>query len=208
MSHHDHHHHDQHNKFHGHAHPHHHCCCEPLRVGRAAPAFEMEAVLAQGEGMERFGKVSLQQNMDAGKWTVLYFYPRDFTFVCPTEIKRFDSLYSKFAEKNAEVIACSTDSPYTHLKWQETDLGRLKHPHASDPTLAVARAYTVLDREEGLALRGTFIINPKGVLMSYSINASGVGRSVDEVLRLLEACQNAAEGKLMPCEWRPGDKTL
>ena len=187
-----------------HAHHHHHM----IQIGQPAPAFEMDAVLSEGESTGRFGKVSLQQNIDAGKWTVLYFYPRDFTFVCPTEIRRFNELYPQFQEKNAEVISCSTDSTYVHLKWQETDLGRLQHPHAADTNHHVSRAYSVYDCEAGLSLRGTFIIDPKGNLVQYSINNAGVGRNVEEVLRLLEACQAAADGKLLPCEWKPGQKTL
>lgn len=182
----------------------------PLAIGQPAPRFEAEAVLpaSAGNGAERFGKVSLDDNIKAGKWTILYFYPRDFTFVCPTEIRRFNQLYPQFQEKNAEVIACSTDSTYVHLKWQETDLGLLDHPHMADVTHHISKVYNVYDRAAGLALRGTFIIDPQGNLQQYSINGAGVGRSVEEVLRLLEACQNAAEGKLMPCEWKPGDSTL
>ena len=177
-------------------------------IGKPAPEFEMEAVMPDGEGMGRFGKVSLKENMEKGKWTVLYFYPRDFTFVCPTEIRKFNSLYPKFKELNAEVIACSSDSPYVHLKWQETDLGLLQHPHASDTNLRVGRAYGVLDAEAGLTLRGTFIIDPQGILQAYSINTAGIGRNVEEFVRLLEAAQAAAEGKLLPCEWKPGEATL
>lgn len=180
----------------------------PCAVGKMAPDFDMEAVLPGGESTERFGRISLQEIKDAGRWTVLYFYPRDFTFVCPTEIRRFNALYPKFQEMNAEVVAVSTDSTYVYLKWQETDLGKLDHPHAADPSGTVSLAYGVLVPEEGLALRGTFIIAPDGTLYSYSINHAGVGRSVEEVLRLLEASQAAAEGKLMPCGWQPGEKPL
>ncbi len=185
-----------------------HGILRPLRVGQVAPDFEMEAVLPDGEGKERFGKVSLKQNKEAGKWTVLYFYPRDYTFVCPTEIKRFDELYPKFQALNAELIACSTDSIYAHLNWQDTSLGRLHHPHAADPTQMVSRVFNVLDLESGAALRGSFIISPEGQLAHYSIYGLDVGRNVGEVLRTLEACQFAASGKLMPCEWKPGDETL
>lgn len=180
----------------------------PAAVGRPAPDFDVEAVLPQGEGADRFGRISLQEIKDAGKWTVLYFYPRDFTFICPTEIRRFNEMYPKFQEMNAEVVAVSTDSTYVHLKWQETDLGKLNHPHASDPSGRLSMAYGVLVPEDGLSLRGTFIIAPDGTLYSYSVNHSGVGRSVEEVLRLLEASQAAAAGKLMPCEWHPGEKAL
>lgn len=180
----------------------------PCAVGREVPDFDMEAVMPGGDGPARFGRISLDEIKKSGRWTVLYFYPRDFTFVCPTEIRRFNQLYPKFKEMNAELVSVSTDSPYVHLKWQETDLGTLDHPHASDPSGKVSLAYGVLVPEDGLALRGTFIIAPDGTLYSYSINHAGVGRSVDEVVRLLEASQAAAEGKLMPCEWHPGEKAL
>lgn len=198
MGHHHHHHMDQ---------PH-SPLCGPSAVGCKAPDFDMEAVLPQGEGPARFGRITSKEIQDSGKWTVLYFYPRDFTFICPTEIRRFHELYPQFKEQNAEVVAVSTDSTYVHLKWQETDLGRLDHPHAADPSGQVSRHYGVLVPEEGLSLRGTFIIAPDGTLYSYSINHAGVGRNVEEVLRLLEASQAAAAGKLMPCEWKPGQKAL
>lgn len=182
--------------------------CGPCAVGKPAPEFDMEAVLPGGEGMSRFGRISLEDIKKSGRWTVLYFYPRDFTFICPTEIRKFNELYPKFKENNAEVVAVSTDSTFTHLKWQETDLGKLDHPHAADPSGKVSMAYGVYVPEDGLALRGTFIISPQGDLYSYSINHDGVGRSVEEVLRLLESSQAAASGKLMPCEWKPGDKAL
>lgn len=182
----------------------------PCAVGKPAPDFDMECVLPQsaGDGPARFGRITLEEIKNAGKWTVLYFYPRDFTFICPTEIRSFNQHYDKFKALNAEVVAVSTDSTFTHLKWQETDLGMLDHPHGADPSGRVSFAYGVLVPEDGLALRGTFIISPDGTLYSYSINHDGVGRSVEEVLRLLEASQAAAAGKLMPCEWHPGEKAL
>lgn len=201
-----------------HHHPHHHFHVEdecemsplfgPTAVGKKAPDFDMEAVLAAGEGPARFGRISSKEIQNAGKWTVLYFYPRDFTFICPTEIRKFNESYPKFQALNTEVVACSTDSTYVHLKWQETDLGKLDHPHAADTSGRVSLDYGVLVPEEGMSLRGTFIISPDGTLYSYSINHGSVGRNVEEVLRLVEASQAAAEGRLMPCEWHPGEKAL
>lgn len=176
------------------------------KVGKSAPEFTMDAVLAEGEGLNRFGSVSLSELKEAGKWTVLYFYPLDFTFVCPTEIQRFNELYPKFKELNAEVIATSTDSVFSHLAWQDRkDLGRLDHPHASDNNHLVSEAYGVLDEEKGVAWRGTFIISPEGILKHASVNHGEGGRNVDEVLRTLEVFQAEARGELVPCGWNTGD---
>ncbi|WP_028974752.1 peroxiredoxin [Spirochaeta cellobiosiphila] len=179
------------------------------KVGKPAPNFEMEAVLAEGEGLDRFGKVSLEEIKAAGKWTVLYFYPLDFTFVCPTEIKRFNELYPKFKELGAELVACSCDSVFSHLAWQDRkDLGRLEHPHASDKTGEISAAYGIYDDEKGVAWRGTFIIDPEGTLKAAHVNHGEGGRNVDEVLRTLEVFKNEAEGKLVPCGWTPGKEFL
>jgi alkyl hydroperoxide reductase subunit AhpC len=176
------------------------------KVGKPAPKFEMEAVLPSGEFLDRFGKVNLDELLEQGKWVVLYFYPLDFTFVCPTEIKRFNELNKKFEEKNAVLIATSTDSVFSHLAWQERkDLGRLDHIHASDNNHVVSEAYGVLDEEKGIAWRGTFIIAPDGTLKAAHVNHGEGGRNVDEVLRTLEVFQNEVEGKMVPCGWKPGD---
>ncbi|MFV0498972.1 MAG: peroxiredoxin [Bacilli bacterium] len=181
----------------------------PVKVGYPAPEFEMDIVSGEGEGLDRFSKISLEDIKEKGKWTVLYFYPLDFTFVCPTEIKTFNSLYPKFKELNAEVIAVSTDSVFSHLAWQQrADLGRLDHPHASDITHEVSEAYGVLDYDKGLAWRGTFIIAPDGTLKHMSVNHGEGGRNVEEILRTLEVFQAEIEGKLVPCGWNPGEDFL
>lgn len=179
------------------------------KVGKPAPDFTMEAVLAKGESLERFGSISLKDIKDQGKWTVLYFYPLDFTFVCPTEIKRFNELYPEFQKLDAELVACSTDSVFSHLAWQDRpDLGRLDHVHASDKTGSVSEAYGILDEEKGIAWRGTFIIDPQGILKAAHVNHGEGGRNVDEVLRTLEVFKNEVEGKLVPCGWKRGDTFL
>ncbi len=179
------------------------------KVGKPAPKFEMEAVLPEGDFLDRFGKVNLDEILEQGKWVVLYFYPLDFTFVCPTEIKRFNALTDKFKALNTELIACSTDSVFSHLAWQERkDLERLKHIHASDNNHVVSEAYGILDDERGIAWRGTFIISPDGILKAAHVNHGEGGRNVDEVLRTLEVFQNEVEGKMVPCGWNPGDKFL
>jgi alkyl hydroperoxide reductase subunit AhpC len=178
------------------------------KVGKPAPKFDMEAVLPKGEMLERFGRVTLDELLEQGKWVVLYFYPLDFTFVCPTEIQRFNELTKDFEDKNAVLVAASTDSVHSHLAWQNANLGRLDHIHASDNNHEVSEAYGILDDEKGVAWRGTFIISPEGILKAAHVNHGEGGRNVDEVLRTLEVFQNEAEGKMVPCGWKPGDKFI
>lgn len=142
-----------------------------------------------------------------GKWVVLFFYPRDFTFVCPTEIERFADLESEFKKEGAVVLGASTDSFFAHKAWYETDprVRKAGFPIIADTTLAVSRAYGVLNEEDGSAFRATFIIDPEGVVRHVSVNDMNVGRSVDETLRTLRALKT---GELCPVEWRPGQKTL
>ncbi len=179
------------------------------KVGKPAPKFEMDAVLPTGEYLDRFGKVNLDELLKQGKWVVLYFYPLDFTFVCPTEIKQFNALTEKFAKLNTELIACSTDSVFSHLAWQERkDLERLKHIHASDNNHVVSEAYGVLDEDKGIAWRGTFFISPDGILKAAHVNHGEGGRNVDEVLRTLQVFQKEVAGEMVPCGWQPGEDTL
>jgi len=167
-------------------------------VGRPAPKLTLDAVLGNGE----FTKVTVGE--DQGKWTVLFFYPLDFTFICPTEIKGFSSRYSEFEALNSVVYGCSTDSIHSHKAWLK-DLGELKTPLLSDMKRELSRAYGVLIEEEGIALRGTFIIDPDGILKYASINDNSVGRSIDETLRVLKALQT---GELCTVEWEEGGETL
>jgi len=175
------------------------------KVGKQAPRFEMEAVMPEGDGLDRFGSVKLDELLDEGKWVVLYFYPLDFTFVCPTEIERFNELNEEFEKLGATLIAASTDSLFSHLAWQESDkLSRLNHIHASDNNHTVSEAFGVLDEEKGVAWRGTFIIAPNGILKAAHINHGEGGRNVDEVLRTLRVFQEELSGKFVPCNWEPG----
>ena len=169
-----------------------------LRVGQMAPEFKTKAYTAG-----QFKDVSLKDFK--GKWVCLYFYPLDFTFVCPTEIRAFGEAEGKFKEANCEILACSTDSVYSHKAWFERDLKEVKHPVLGDTNHEISKSYGVLIENEGIALRGTFLIDPNGVLQHASVNALGVGRSVDEVLRTLSAFQT---GELCPANWKPGQKTL
>jgi peroxiredoxin (alkyl hydroperoxide reductase subunit C) len=123
-----------------------------------------------------------------GRWLVLFFYPADFTFVCPTEVLAFNAAVPRFAEHNAELLGVSTDSVFSHVAWMEFHIGQLDFPLASDRTHAVSRAYGVLD-DEGQSARGVFIIDPEGVVRYEVVHDDRVGRSVDEVLRVLDALQ-------------------
>ena len=173
------------------------------KVGQPAPGFALEAVVGTVEGKE-FARINLADFR--GKWLVLFFYPSDFTFVCPTEIKGFNDTLERFRELNAAVVAASTDSKWSHLAWiKRGDLGPLKYPLLADFTKDTARRYGILDEESGVALRGLFIIDPDGILQYQVVHNLDVGRSVEETLRVLQALQT---GSLCPLGWKPGDKTL
>lgn len=174
-----------------------------VMVGKPAPDFKLEGVVGIEPGKE-FRSLALKDFKD--KWLVLFFYPADFTFVCPTEIKGFNDNLGAFKKLNAEVVAVSTDSKWSHLAWiKRGDLGILSYPLLADFNKETARAYGVLDAEKGVALRGLFIIDPKGVLQYQVIHNLDVGRSVEETIRVLEALQT---GGFCPLGWKPGQKTL
>jgi len=176
---------------------------EPAQVGLPAPDFALDAVVGTESGKE-FRKISLAEYR--GKWLVLFFYPSDFTFVCPTEIKGFSEALDAFKKLNAEVLGASVDSKYSNLAWiKRGDLGNLKFPLLADFRKELARDYNILDEKHGVALRGLFIIDPQGVLQYQVVHNLDVGRSVDETLRVLEALQT---GSLCPLGWKPGQKTL
>lgn len=174
-------------------------------VGKNAPYFEMKTVDGAGKN---FGKVTLDEYR--GKWLVLFFYPLDFTFVCPTEITGFNKRIDDFEKLNAAVLGASTDSEHSHKAWinasvEHGGLGQLKFPLASDMTQKVARDYGILIEDSGIALRGLFIIDPAGILKYSVVHDLNVGRSVDETLRVLQAFQS---GGLCPIDWTPDDELL
>ncbi|WP_427339370.1 peroxiredoxin [Caloranaerobacter sp. DY30410] len=169
-------------------------------VGKPAPLFKMKTALGNGEG---FGEVSLEDYK--GKWLVMFFYPLDFTFVCPTEITGYSDRYEEFKAEGAEILAVSTDSEHSHKAWINGDLGKINFPLASDFTKKVSKDYGVLVEEEGVALRGLFIIDPEGIVRYSVIHDLNVGRSVDETLRVLKALKT---GGLCPVNWKPGDELL
>ena len=168
------------------------------QVGEKAPDFSLDAVLGDGT----FTRIALKDQR--GKWVVLFFYPLDFTFICPTEITGFSARIADFEKLNAKVFGVSTDSVHSHKAWLK-DLGDLKTPLLSDKTHQMSDAYGVLIPDEGIALRGTFIIDPEGLLKYTNIQDNSVGRSIDEVLRVLSALQT---GELCPVNWHAGEKTL
>lgn len=183
-------------------------CDGSAYILKAAPAFEMEALI----GTE-FGKVSLEKNMADGKWTVLFFYPLNFTFVCPTEILGLNAAIPEFEKLNARVIGVSIDSVFSHLAWTQAPsslggLGKtLAFPLGADITHSVSKAYRV-QLEGSIATRGTFVIDPKGVLRWISIYPTEVGRNIDEIVRVVAALQVAHDGTVCPVNWTPKSKTM
>lgn len=177
-------------------------------VQRKAPDFAGQAVLPNGS----FGNVKLSDY--SGKYLVLFFYPLDFTFVCPTEIIAFSDRVKEFRDKNCDVVACSVDSHFSHLAWTNTPrkqggLGKMDIPLLSDLTKQISTDYGVLLEDQGISLRGLFIIDSKGILRQIIVNDLPVGRSVDEVLRLVQAYQFTDEhGEVCPAGWKPGKKTI
>lgn len=179
-----------------------------IRVGQQAPDFTATAVFDQ-----EFQEVKLSQYR--GRYVVLFFYPLDFTFVCPTEITAFSDRYEEFSSKDTEVLGVSVDSEYSHLAWLQTDreaggLGDIAYPLISDLNKTIARDYNVLDEEAGVAVRGLFIIDPDGVIMHATVNNLPVGRNVDETLRVLQAFQyiRSHPDEVCPADWTPGDPTM
>lgn len=169
-------------------------------VGKKAPDFKMGAVTGDGKD---FINISLEDYK--GKWLVMFFYPLDFTFVCPTEITGFSKRYKDFKDEGAEVIAASCDSVYSHQAWIQGSLGPIDFPIASDITRRVAKDYGILIEEDGVSLRGLFIIDPEGNVKYSVVHDLNVGRSVDETLRVLKAFKS---GGLCPIDWNEGDPNL
>ena len=168
-----------------------------VQVGQQAPEFALKAVV-DGE----FADVKLSDYR--GKWVVLFFYPLDFTFVCPTEIQGFAKHNAEFEALGAQVLGASVDSEHSHKAWIERDFGSLPFPLLSDIKREATDAYGVL-LPDGIALRGTFIVDPDGVLKYAVVHDNTIGRNTDETLRVLQALQT---GEKCPIDWRPGEATL
>ena len=167
-----------------------------LRIGDSAPDFTARGILGA-----QVGEYSLASFKN--KWLVLFFYPADFTFICPTEVTGFSKMAKDFAAEGAAVLGVSVDSIDSHRSWAE-ELGGLEYPLLSDQAKALSRAYGVLDEKEGVALRATFIINPAGVICYQVVSHVNVGRSVEETLRVLKALRTE---RLCPSDWQPGEAT-
>ncbi len=170
-------------------------------VGDRFPHFDLTGVATTGD-FESFNQMSFPD-----RWRVVFSWPKDFTFVCPTEIAAFGVLESEFAQRNAQLLGLSTDSEFVHRAWREQhpDLKDLPFPMLSDIKRELSDDLGILDRDEGVCLRATFIVNPEGRICFVSVNDLDVGRNPAEVLRVLAALQTR---ELCPCNWRPGEATL
>lgn len=175
------------------------------RVGQPAPHFDMLSTKNMATLDERVRLTDYR-----GRWLILFFYPADFSFVCPTETRGFAEHYEQLQSLKADVLGVSTDSVFSHRAWIQTPpdkggVGPLPFPLASDIKKSVSREYGILDEEEGMALRGLFIIDPEGLLRYEVVHDMDIGRSVSETMRVLQALQT---GGLCPVEWQPGQPTL
>ncbi len=175
-----------------------------LGVGQKFPAFSLQAVVSSDDS-HAFAEISNASHK--GKWLVVFFWPKDFTFVCPTEISAFGEQDAAFKARDAQLLGASIDSDYVHLAWRKSsaDLKDLPFPMLSDIKRELSDALGILDPKAGVSQRATYIVDPEGVIRFVSVTDLNVGRNVEEVLRVLDALQN---GGLCPCNWRKGDPTL
>lgn len=173
-----------------------------LTVGDHFPAYALKGVVSNDMSFETYTPASHK-----GSWAVYMFWPKDFTFVCPTEIAAFGDLYEDFKAQGAQVYGLSTDSEFVHLAWRNSHpaLQTLPYPMLSDITRSLSEALGILHKQEGVCLRATYIVDPEGVIRHVSVNDLSVGRSADEILRLLQAFKT---GELTPCNWKKGEKVI
>ena len=178
------------------------------KVGQPAPAFKLKSTKGATSAKNLGAEISLSDYK--GKWLIFFFYPLDFTFVCPTEIRALSDRLSEIQALDTDVLGCSTDSVHSHFAWLNTPVAKngiegVKYPLVSDFTKEVSRAYGVLDEASGVSGRGLFIIDPDGVLQYQVVHGLNIGRSVEETLRVLEALKT---GGLCQADWKPGQKPL
>jgi peroxiredoxin (alkyl hydroperoxide reductase subunit C) len=175
-----------------------------LSVGDRFPQFKLQSVVSLEKGKE-FREITNESY--EGKWQVVFFWPMDFTFICPTEIAEFGRRNGDFQDRDAQVLGASTDTHFVHLAWRKDheDLGSLPFPMLADTKRELSQALGILHKQDGVALRATFIVDPEGVIRWASVNDLSVGRNVDEVLRVLDALQT---DELCPCNWKKGEATL
>ncbi len=177
-----------------------------LSIGQKFPEFNILSVVSLEKGNE-FVKISSEEHKSEGKWMVMFWYPKDFTYVCPTEIIEFDKNLEEFEKRKTFLIGASTDTEYVHLAWRknEPDLKELRIPLLADTSKSLAEELGILEENEKIAYRATFIIDPDGIIRWICVNDLNIGRNVPEVLRVLDALQT---GKLCPCNWETGQDTL
>jgi peroxiredoxin (alkyl hydroperoxide reductase subunit C) len=178
-------------------------------IGKQAPDFKAAAVMADGTINNEFSLAGLR-----GKYVVLFFYPLDFTFVCPTEIIEFNRKLAEFKERGAEVVGVSVDSQFTHLAWKNTPvaqggIGDIQYPLVADLSKQISRDFGVLLEDGGVALRGTFLIDKEGIVKHAVINDLGLGRNIDESLRMVDALKHHEQyGEVCPANWSKGDDAM
>ena len=175
-----------------------------LTIGDKFPAFDLKAVVTSDP---KTAFTPITDKTDAGKWKVVFFWPKDFTFVCPTEIAAFGKLNKAFNERDAVVYGVSTDSEFVHLAWRQNhaDLKALPFAMLADIKRELSQELGILDKAEGVCLRATFIVDPDGIIRFVSVNDLSVGRNPQEVLRVLDALQT---DELCPCNWQKGEEVL
>ena len=180
-----------------------------LGVGEKVPEFELDVYLPDKKD---FGKIKFSDIFRRGNWLILFFYPADYTFVCPTELADMGGKYQDIKKEGAELMSVSTDTHYVHYAWQNSEkmLADIRYPMGADPTHIASKTFGVYDEATGLALRGTFIIDPDGKLLASEVNYFPVGRNSDELLRKLKAFKYVRENpaQVCPAKWQPGKKTL
>jgi lipoyl-dependent peroxiredoxin subunit C len=175
-----------------------------LTVGDKFPSFSLQACVSRDHGKEF---MEITDNTWAGKWQVIFFWPLDFTFVCPTEIAEFGRMYAEFEARDAVVLGASVDSHFVHLAWRNDhpELRDLPFPMLADIKRELSSALGILDRNAGVDLRATFIVDPEGIIRWVNVNDLSVGRNIPETLRVLDALRT---GELTPCNWVQGQETL
>jgi len=181
------------------------CCVHPVVIGEQVPNLSFEFYQAG-----KTGRMSLEDFK--GRWLILFFYPADFTFVCPTELEDMANHYEEFKKQGAEIVSVSTDTVFVHKAWHDTSeaVGKIQFPMAADPQHRLSHAFGVHIEDEGIALRGSFVIDPEGKLKIIEVNDNGIGRNATELLRKLQAAKFVHEhgDKVCPANWHPGEDTL
>jgi len=177
-----------------------------LTVGDSFPSFKLTGVVGGPRGLDpKTAFATFSEADDSGRWTVVFFWPKDFSFVCPTEFTGFGKLYAEFSERNASIYGVSIDSDFAHMNWRlnNPDLRELPFPMLSDIRRELSQACGIIDKQEGVPLRATFLVDPDGIIRFVSVNDLSIGRNPQEVLRVLDALQSDGP---CPCNWQKGDE--